>query len=105
MDSTNARIGVGDSSTAASRTQLNLQASTNKTYKAMDSGFPTVYGTYDEQWQLQSSFGAAEANYAWNEWIICTPTSPPNWMLNRKVVSLGTKSGGTWTFTVTLSLT
>src|SRR6059036_3304204 len=36
----NARIGVGDSSTAEADTQTGLVASTNKTYKAMDATYP-----------------------------------------------------------------
>jgi len=36
-----AQIGVGDSDTAADATQTDLQAATNKTYKAMESGYPT----------------------------------------------------------------
>src|SRR4030042_2043050 len=35
-----AQIGVGDSNTAASPGQTDLQAATNKTYKAMESGYP-----------------------------------------------------------------
>jgi hypothetical protein len=34
-------IGVGDSNTAANATQTDLQAATNKTYKGMETGYPT----------------------------------------------------------------
>ena len=38
FNNASAQIGVGDSSTAADATQTDLQAATNKTYKAMESG-------------------------------------------------------------------
>jgi hypothetical protein len=37
----NAYIGVGDSTTAESASQTDLQASTNKTYKAMSASYPS----------------------------------------------------------------
>ena len=104
LDSTHATIGVGDSSTPAVVSQTDLQAVTNKTYKGMDSPYPTigpVGGVWTCTWQ--ASFGNTEANYAWNEWVL----KSNNGMiicLNRKVVSLGTKSGTTWTLQVTGSV-
>jgi hypothetical protein len=94
-----AQIGVGDSSTAASPSQTDLQAATNKTYKAMESGFPT---STTQKATFKSSFGAGDANYAWNEWVVKQSTSSK--CLNRKVESLGTKSGGTWTLEVSITL-
>jgi hypothetical protein len=94
-----AQIGVGDSSTAASPSQTDLQAASNKTYKGMESGYPT---TSSQQAVFKSSFGAGDANYAWNEWVVKQATSAR--CLNRKVESLGTKSGGTWTLEVTITL-
>ena len=38
----NAYVGVGDSNADSSPTQTGLQASTNKFYKAVDAGFPTI---------------------------------------------------------------
>ena len=43
-----------------------------------------------------------EANYAWNEWVVKQSTSAK--CLNRKVESLGTKSSGTWTLEVSITL-
>lgn len=94
-----AQIGVGDSNTAAAATQTDLQAATNKTYKAMDSGYPT---STTQKATFRASFGAGEANYTWNEWVVKQSTSGK--CLNRKVDSMGTKSGGTWTLEVSITL-
>jgi hypothetical protein len=99
FDSSGARTGVGDSSTAADATQTDLQAASNKTYKAMESGYPT---TTSQKATFKSSFGDSDANYAWNEWVVKQATSGK--CLNRKVESLGTKSGGTWTLEVSITL-
>jgi hypothetical protein len=94
-----AQIGVGDSSTAASATQTDLQAATNKTYKGMDTGYPT---STTQKATFKASFGASDANYTWNEWVVKQSTSGK--CLNRKVDSLGTKTGGTWTLQVDITL-
>jgi len=95
----NTQIGVGDSSTAANSTQTDLQAATNKTYKGMEAGYPTSTA---QKATFKSSFGSSEANYTWNEWVVKQSTSGK--CLNRKVESLGTKSSGTWTLEVTITL-
>lgn len=95
----NSQIGVGDSSTAASASQTDLQASTNKTYKGMDSGYPT---STSQKATFQASFGDSDANYAWNEWVVKQSASGK--CLNRKVESLGTKTSGTWTLQVSITL-
>jgi len=94
-----AQIGVGDSTTPAAATQTDLQASTNKTYKAMESGYPT---STTQKVTFKSSFGDSEANYAWNEWVVRQSASGK--CLNRKVESLGTKASGTWTLEVNITL-
>lgn len=97
----NAQMGVGDSSTAEAATQTDLQAATNKLYKAMNASYPQ---RTNQTLTWQSDFTSAEANYAWNEWSIRNgATRDKN--LNRKVASLGTKTTGTWTLSgaVTLS--
>ena len=99
FNNANAQIGVGDSSTAAAPSQTDLQAATNKTYKGMESGYPT---STTQQATFKSSFGASEANYAWNEWVVKQSSSAI--CLNRKVESLGTKSAGTWTLEVDITL-
>jgi hypothetical protein len=96
----NAHIGVGDSSTAASATQTDLQAATNKLRKAMEATYPSRSG---QTMTWRSVFGAADANFAWAEWAIFNASSSGT-MLNRKVESLGTKSGGSWQLTVSITI-
>jgi hypothetical protein len=99
FDNTNAQIGVGDSTTAADATQTDLQAATNKAYKGMDTGYPM---SASQQATFKASFGDSEANFAWNEWVVKQATSGN--CLNRKVESLGTKTSGTWTLEVNITL-
>ncbi len=98
----NARIGVGDSTTAEAASQTGLQAATNFLYKAMDAGYPT-FGT-NQQIVFRSTFGGTEANFAWNEFTVDNgPTPTKN--LNRKVSAQGTKaSGQTWQITLTITI-
>jgi hypothetical protein len=93
------QIGVGDSNTAANATQTDLQAATNKTYKGMETGYPT---STSQKATFKASFGASDANYTWNEWVVKQGTSGK--CLNRKVDALGTKSSGTWTLEVSITL-
>ncbi|HEY1249181.1 MAG TPA: hypothetical protein VGE97_09350 [Nitrososphaera sp.] len=105
----NSYIGVGDSSTAEAASQTDLQASTNKFYKAMNATFPSR-SSQTVSWQ--SDFTTSEANYAWNEWTIsagATSASGAGFTvgttnLNRKVATLGTKATGTWTLTGSVTL-
>jgi hypothetical protein len=94
-----AQIGVGDSNTAADSSQTDLQAASNKTYKGMDSGYPISTA---QKATFKASFGASEANYAWNEWVVKQSSSGK--CLNRKAENLGTKSGGTWVLQVEITL-
>lgn len=97
----NANIGVGDSSTAASVGQTDLQASTNKLRKAVDATYPTVAnGVYT----FRSTFATTDANFAWAEWAVFNANAAGR-MLNRAVASLGTKtSAQSWQFTVTITI-
>jgi len=99
FSNSDAQVGVGDSTTTANATQTDLQAATNKTYKGMESGYPT---STDQKATFKASFGDSEANYAWNEWVVKQSSSGK--CLNRKVESLGTKSSGTWTLEVSINL-
>jgi len=97
----NARIGVGDSSTAYAATQTDLQAATNKLRKAMDATFPTVATNV---LTFRATFGTAEANFAWQEWGVFNAAAAGT-MLCRKVESLGTKtSAQSWQITLTITL-
>ena len=100
---TNAYLGVGDSSTAASASQTGLQAATNKLYKAMDASYPT-YGT-SQKITFKSTFTSAEANFDWNEFTVANGNSDAAVNLNRKVSTQGTKvSGQTWELTLEITL-
>ncbi len=97
----NARCGVGDSSAAEAATQTDLQAATNKLYKAQNASFPT---TGSQQIVFKCDFGSSDANFAWNEFTVDNGSTPSK-NLNRKVSSQGTKaSGQTWTLTLTITL-
>lgn len=90
----NAYIGAGDSSTAAAATQTDLQASTNKLRKAMDSTYPqhtdgTTSGSAVITWR--STFATTDANFNWQEVAIFNGSSGGR-MLNRAAQNIGTKT-------------
>jgi len=97
-----AYLGVGDSSTAESAAHTGLQASTNKTYKAMQATYPSR-ASQTITWR--AVFTSSDANYAWNEFTIVNASTDTGTNLNRKVSSQGTKaSGQTWTLDMTLTI-
>lgn len=96
----NAEIGVGDSTTAAAATQTDLQAASNKLFKAMVATYPQ---RTNQTVAFRSDFTSGEANYAWEEWGIRNGNTR-NKNLNRKVENLGTKATGTWTLTASITL-
>ena len=101
FNNANARIGVGDSSTAFAAGQADLQATANKLRKAMDATYPQ---RATNVLTFRATFGTAEANFAWNEWGVFNAAAAGQ-MLNRKVEALGTKtSAQTWQLTVDLTL-
>jgi hypothetical protein len=97
FNNANARLGVGDSTTAFAKGQTDLQASTNKLRKAMDATYPQrTNGVIT----FRATYGTSEANFAWQEWGTFNAASAGD-MLNRKVESLGTKtSAQSWQLTV-----
>lgn len=113
-DATHGAIAAGDSSTAFSAAQTDLQAVTNKYYQVWDST-PVVSTA---SLIFVSTFGTSVGNFAWNEYGIVIPdtattytsgtTKQSNYiMLNRKAGAglLGTKtSSQSWVFTATLTL-
>lgn len=100
-----ARLGTGTSSTAEAATQTDLQAGGVRV--AMSATFPahtdaTTSGAASCQWK--SSFDTSTANQAWNEVALFNASSGGR-MLNRKVVSLGTKTNAdTWNLSLTITL-
>lgn len=106
FDSTNTRLGVGDSNTAAANTQTDLQAATNKTYVACDSTWPKLATTTttNDTFEAKATFASGDANYSWQEFVIKNNAS--SICLNRKVSDQGTKvSGQTWVLTLRLQAT
>jgi hypothetical protein len=98
----NARLGVGDSTTAAAATQTDLQAATNKLYKAMDASYPT-FGTL-QKITFRATFSGSEANFGWQEFSADNGNTA-NKNLNRLVSNQGTKtSGQTWQLTLEVTL-
>jgi hypothetical protein len=90
-----AYIGVGDSNTAFTPAQTDLQAATNKLRKQV-----TVSAVAGNVVQLTTSFITSEANFAWNEVGVFTAGNGGT-MHVRKVVGLPTKtSSETWTIEV-----
>jgi hypothetical protein len=92
----NAHLGVGDSNTAFSIAQTDLQAASNKTRKiaTVSRAGPVLTFT--------STFTTSDANYEWVETAIFNASSGGT-MLSRKVESptLGTKvNTQTWVLTI-----
>lgn len=101
LNNTNSHLGVGDSNTAFSAAHTDLQASSNKLRKAMESGYPT---RSSGALTFRSLFGTSDANWAWNEWGVFNASSSGT-MFSRKVESLGTKSGTqSWQLTATVTV-
>jgi hypothetical protein len=96
----NAYLGVGNSSTAFAAGQTDLQGA-SKTRKAQDATYPQRTGNV---LVFKATFGAGDANHAWEEIGVFNAASSGD-MLCRVVQSLGTKSGGTWVLTHTVTVT
>lgn len=108
----NAYIGVGDTNTAASASQTELQATqnaANRFYKAMNATYPSR-ASQTVTWQ--ADFTSSEANFHWQEWTVAagaTTSSGSGFLvgttnLNRKVEDLGTKATGTWTLSAAVTI-
>jgi hypothetical protein len=111
FNSTNAKIVVGDNSTANAAVQTDLfssNISTSRAYGDMDSTFPQHTDgatSANATITFQSTFGSNVANFIWNEWGIFNGTTNTSRMLNRKVEYLGTKNvGEVWTFKINITL-
>lgn len=93
-DASNANLGVGNGTATANATDTGLSGA-SKTYKTMDTGYPSR-SSQTGKWR--SSFGSSDANYGWEEYTLVNTTSDTGENLNHKVESKGTKSSGeTWT--------
>jgi hypothetical protein len=99
FNTSNARLGVGSSSTAWSTSQADLV--TPIVRQPMQSGTYPQTGT--KIMTFKSDFAGATGDGSWQEWGTFNSSSGVT-MLQRKVENLGTKSGGTWTLTTTFGL-
>jgi hypothetical protein len=103
LNNSNAHIGIGDSTTAAVKTQTDLQASSNKLYKAMDATYPTITGSVVT---FQCTAGSSEGNYVWNEFLICDGSPGTAWIRFVQTLNGGVAkaSGQTWTLQVAVTM-
>ncbi len=89
-----ARVGVGNSSTAAAATDTALIGGSTA-FVAQEGGFPNL-GTA-QRIDFKGSFASGIAEFAWEEFTVDNGSSP-NANLQRLVSAKGTKSSGeTWT--------
>jgi len=102
FDNTNAYIGVGDSTTAESAAHTDLQAASNKTYKAMAATYPQRSGTTVT---FQAAMASGDANYSWQEFTVANASSGTGKNLNRKVSNQGSKvAGQVWTIQLQITI-
>lgn len=113
-DQTHSALAVGDSTTADAIGDTDLVAATNKRYQATDASFPTQSNGV---LTFRATYGSGVAEFAWNEYGVIVPDTSTTYtsgstkqasyiLFNRKSpASLGTKSSGTWVFTVTITVT
>ena len=101
LNNANAYLGVSSNATAAAETDSSIPSAT---WKAMNATYPA--NPSGSSFQLQSDFTSGEANFAWNRWGIGNGSNPGTTgrLFSNKTESLGTKSGGTWTLTATVSV-
>jgi hypothetical protein len=112
LTNTATRIGVGNSSTAATIGDTDLGASagsSNRFFMTMDATYPSVSGA---TLTAKATFGGSDGNFAWNEWgldigtpTVTSGTTVNTTFFNHKIASLGTKvSPAVWGFTVTVTI-
>jgi hypothetical protein len=99
-DSSNARLGVGDSNAAEDAAQTGLQG-TNKTFVGMDTNYPQR-SNQTAVWR--ATFDGNVGNHSWQEFTVVNGADDSATNLNRKVTDKGTKaSGETWTLELQIS--
>jgi hypothetical protein len=88
FDHDHAYLGVGDSDDAFDLADTDLQASTNKLRKGMETAFPSRTANAIT---FKAHFATNEANWAWKENCIANHATAGQ-MLTRKVETLVTKT-------------
>ncbi len=111
LTNTTARLGVGNSTTAAAVGQTDLQAvagAANRWFQPQDATYPTaVNGVVT----LKSTFATGDGNFVWAEWgadigaaTVVAGAVVSATLLNRAVQALGTKASGSWVLTATITI-
>lgn len=104
FNNANAALGVGNGTTAFAVGQTDLQGA-SKTRKAMLATFPSLAANVIT---FKSTFGTADANYAWEEVGVFNSSSlATGSMLSRNVATLMTKTAAVsvdLTHTLTLAV-
>lgn len=110
LDSTHARLGVGNGSTATNSSDTNLTGPL-RLFHGMDPAYPQVSGATIT---FRAVFQDNEANFAWNEWgidvggagVATTDATVVAPFFNHRIPStpFGTKSGGVWLLDVSGTL-
>jgi hypothetical protein len=112
LTNTSTRLGVGNSTTAATIADTDLGAasgSTNRFFMTMDATYPSVAAGV---LTARATFGANDGNFAWQEWgidvgtpTVTSGTTVNATFFNHKIVSLGTKANpAVWALTVTITI-
>lgn len=102
FNTANAHICVGNGTAAFAATQTDLQGA-SKARKAMDATYPQVAGGV---MTFRSTFGTADANFAWEELAVAN-ASAAGTIMNREVENNGTKATSETkqvTYTITLAV-
>ena len=99
FDATNGRLCVGNGTTAVSAGQTDLQGG-SKTRKLFDAA-PSISSVV---WTAVVTFTTSDANHDWAEAGIANAGPTGGVLLNRSLVSFGTKTGSVqWVLTATLT--
>lgn len=99
-DNTNARIGVGTSSTAPVETQTGLLGA-SKDFHPMDTSYPSRSA---QTCEWRATFGDTHAEFAWEEYTVVNAADDTGMNLNRCTASKGTKpSGESWTLSLKIT--
>ncbi len=117
LDATHCRIGTGDSATAATTTDTDLNGaagSTHRQFQLVDSRTQGT-GANSGVTTIVATFGTAVGNYHWQEWgidggtangtTVTTEGATTPGLINHKITDLGTKtSAASWVFTITVTI-
>lgn len=97
----NARIGVGNGTTAVVNSQTSLQGA-SKAFAAMDATYPQVS---NNTMTFRSTFGAGTGAFRWEEFTIVNGADDTAKNLNRKVEFHGEKaSADTWVISCSITI-